>query len=82
MYWKEVRDADLWKKIQLSFLEAMGIFVFTIFIGILNAIDLVDFTQAVYTGRIALPPSFRSDRLDFIECSNPACMVFYRRKRS
>jgi hypothetical protein len=46
MYWKEVRDADLWKKIQLSFLEAMGIFVFTIFIGILNAIDLVDFTQA------------------------------------
>ncbi|MHA2031127.1 MAG: hypothetical protein ACW99Q_17240 [Candidatus Kariarchaeaceae archaeon] len=46
MYWKEVRDANLWKKIQLSFLEAMGIFVFTIFIGILNAIDLVDFTQA------------------------------------
>ncbi|OLS26165.1 MAG: hypothetical protein HeimC2_16570 [Candidatus Heimdallarchaeota archaeon LC_2] len=46
MYSKEVRNAELLKNIQLSFLEAMGIFVFTIFIGILNAVNLVDFTRA------------------------------------
>jgi hypothetical protein len=46
MYLKEVKDSELKNTIQLSFLEAMGIFVFTIFIGILNAVDLVDFTDA------------------------------------
>ncbi|MHA2030013.1 MAG: hypothetical protein ACW99A_09300 [Candidatus Kariarchaeaceae archaeon] len=46
MYAKEVKNAELKDQIQLSFLEAMVIFVFTIFIGILNALDLVDFNRA------------------------------------
>lgn len=45
MYAKEVKNAELKAKIQLSFIEAMVIFVFTIFIGILNAVDLVDFKR-------------------------------------
>lgn len=45
MYVKEVKNAELKAKIQLSFIEAIAIFVFTIFIGILNAIDVVDFKR-------------------------------------
>ncbi len=46
MYAKEVKNAELMEKIQLSFMEALLIFVFTIFIGIINALDIVDFNRA------------------------------------
>jgi hypothetical protein len=46
MHFKEVKDPELWKRIQFSFLEAMVIFFFTILIGLFNAVDLVDFSKA------------------------------------
>ena len=71
MYSKEVKNAELLRNIQVSFIEAMGIFVFTIFIGILNAVNLVDFT------RPELLFHLHSGTIGWLSLSAVALLVWY-----
>ena len=71
MNFKEVKDPELWKKLQVTMMEAMAIFVFTIFIGILNAVDLVDFTRAEILFHL------HSGTIGWISLSAVALLVWY-----
>jgi len=65
MHFKEVKDAELWRRIQFTMLEAMVIFIFTIIIGIVNAFDLLEPDQTITFGETSFQSEFTRAELLF-----------------
>lgn len=83
MHFKAVRDEELWHRIQNSMLEAMAIFVFTIALGIINAIDILKKNQDVGTStpndltRAELLFHLHSGVLGWLSLSSVTILVWY-----
>lgn len=86
MHFKEVKDPELWQKIQFTMIEAMTIFVFTILIGITNALNLFDENQSYELGgqqvlreftRAELLFHLHSGAIGWLSLSSIAILVWY-----